>query len=185
MDKKLDKVCHIAYCAVIAFFVVVIAALSVCTIKLLYPTIEIGSSAQIVTAVIAMLAFVLSVSEYCVNKDFKEVQVLSEYNMRYTSDPNIIKVVKYLNYIDEHGKINNLPRVVPSNYEVEMFMRFFEELELQICCGRLKEKDVLDLFIYYAKKLDDEQLRTELGVTDYDNNWCGFRNLLNRNKTNN
>jgi hypothetical protein len=64
-------------------------------------------------------------------------------------------------------------------------MRFFEELELQICCGRLNEKDVLDLFVYYAKKMDDEQLRTNLGVTDYEINWCRFLSLLKRDKTNN
>ena len=36
-----------------------------------------------------------------------------------------------------------------------MFMRFFEELGLQIECGRLKQEDVKDLFLYYAKKLDE------------------------------
>ena len=103
MNNILDKICHIAYCAIITFFVVMIVVVGYCTIIMLYPTIEIGSYAQIITAIVAVLAFVISISEYYVNKDFKQAQVLSEYNKRYTSDPNIVKVVKYLNYIDEHG----------------------------------------------------------------------------------
>jgi hypothetical protein len=62
-------------------------------------------------------------------------------------------------------------------------MRFFEELELQIQYGRLNEKDVLDLFVYYAKIIDEnEELRKHLGVTDYETNWRTYIKLMNRKK---
>ena len=68
--------------------------------------------------------------------------------------------------------MNNPFREKPSNYEVEMFMRFVEELELQIHYGRLNKKDVSDLFVYYAKMIDEKaELRRLLGVTDYEKNW--------------
>ena len=62
-----------------------------------------------------------------------------------------------------------------------MFMRFFEELQLQIRCNRIEEKAVYDLFVYYANKLDDSiELRDFLGVTDYDENWDGFKEITRK-----
>ena len=156
---------------------------SYCSLKLFYPKLDLGSYAELITAIIALLAFLITLLEYLLSKDAKQAQVFSEYNKRYSEDLNITKVVKYLNYIDVDGTMNNPPREKPSNYEVEMFMRFIEELELQIHCGRLNEKDVLDLFVYYAKMINDnEKLRRHLGVTDYEENWNRYKELIKRTK---
>lgn len=154
---------------------------SYCCLKLFYPKLDLGNFAELITALIAFFAFVITLLEYLLSKDAKQAQVLSEYNKRYSEDPNIIKVVKYLNYIDVNGTMNNPPREKPSNYEVEMFMRFIEELELQIHCGRLNEKDVSDLFVYYAKMINENgELRRHLGVTDYEENWNRYKKLIER-----
>ena len=158
---------------------------SYCCLKMFHPKLDIGSYSELATALIALFAFIITLSEYQSSKDAKQAQVLSEYNKRYSEDPNIIKVVEYLNSICEDGNINNPIRTVPSNYEVEMFMRFFEEIELQIQYGRMEEKDVLDLFVYYAAMLGNtknQDLRNSLGITekDYNEHWGGFKNIVNK-----
>ena len=175
--------CNIAYYSIIALFIAITLIATYCSLKLFCPYLDIGSYAEFLTALVALFAFIVTLLEYLSSKDAKQAQVLSEYNKRYTEDPNIIKVVKYLNYIDKDGNINNPNRDIPSNYEVEMFMRFFEEIELQIRTGRLDDKDVNNLFVYYAYKLgktDNQALRNSLGVTedDYEKNWDGFKRIV-------
>lgn len=175
---------NMAYYTIIVFFIVIILIASYCSLKMFYPQFDIGNYAEILTALIASFAFVITLLEYLSSKDAKQAQVLSEYNKRFTEDPNIINVVKYLNYIDEKGDINNPFRSRPSNYEVEMFMRFFEEIELQIRHGRMDSNDVNNLFVYYAYmlgKTENQALRNSLGVTekDYSENWAGFKTIVN------
>lgn len=154
---------------------------SLCCAHLLYPKERIGDYASIITAIVSLFAFIIAWMEYHSRVDSMKAQVFSEYNKRYSEDPNIVKVVKYLNYIDLGGTLNNPPREMPSNYDVEMFMRFFEEIELQIQYDRLDEKDVLELFVYYANKLNkNEELRKQLGVIDYEKNWRKYISLMNR-----
>lgn len=177
--------CNIVYYSIVVFFTVITTVAFFCCVKLLYADFELGNLAEILTALIAFIASIITYHEYKSAKDTKQAQVLSEYNKRYSEDPNIVKVVKYLNYIHEDGTINNPHREKPSNYEVEMFMRFFEELELQIEKGRLSERDVCNLFTYYAFFLSmskNKELRKLLGVTqkDYEENWDGFKSIANR-----
>lgn len=155
-------------------------------IKMLYPSLPLSDCANFITAITALCALIVALLEYYGRKDVKQAQILSEYNKRYSEDPNIVKVVKYLNYIDDGGTINNPIPIQPSNYEVEMFMRFFEELEIQIESGRIEKHMVNDLFSYYAKKLGkNEHLLNYLGVTDYSSkdhdNWKYFKKLINKN----
>ena len=131
-NKVLCASYMIVYYSIIIFFVFIAIVACSCSIKLFYPKLELGSCAEILTAVIALLASIVTYNEYISVKDSKQAQVLSEYNKRYSEDPNIVAVVQYLNYIDTDGMANNPVRRKPSNYEVEMFMRFFEELCLQL-----------------------------------------------------
>lgn len=177
--------CNIACYSIIVFFVVITVIAGYCCLRMFYPKLDIGSYSELIAALTALFAFIIALLEYKSSKDAKQAQVLSEYNKRYSEDPNITKVVKYLNYKAEGGGINNPIRAVPSNYEVEMFMRFFEEIELQIRYGRLDEEDVLNLFVYYANMLGDtknKDLRISLGVSekDYKEHWDGFKSIINK-----
>lgn len=184
-----------AYYAIMVLLVLLAVFLVYCSIKTLFPAFEMGSYGEVVTAIAAVFALVVGYHEYCLKKDINMAKVLSEYNNRYSNDCNIVKVVKYLNYRNEGGKNNNFPAAKPSNYEVEMFMRFFEELEVQIKAGRLKEEDVFNLFTYYAAKIhSDANLRNELGINDYgegnedeniendeqETNWDGYKRLMKK-----
>lgn len=166
------------------FFVIIIVASGYCILKLLHPIVCFGNFSEAVTAITALFAFIVAINEYYSRKDAMRAKILSEYNKRYSEDSNIVKVVKYLNFIDNDGTINNPNREKPSNYEMEMFMRFYEELDLQIVHGRLDETEVIDLFYYYAERLDkNEELRRSFGITDYnDEHWNSYRRFINRKK---
>lgn len=160
----------------------VIILLVLLTFSLLYAIIlmcilnriDIGNFSEFVSACVATLALAIAMFEYVAYKDKVNGQVLSEYNKRYSQDPNIVKVVKYLNSIEDVENVRAFPsshiptkEAVPTNYEVEMFMRFFEEIQLQIEKGRLKYDDVDHLFLYYARKIDEDiTLREKLGITE-------------------
>lgn len=175
----------LSYTTIIVFLLTINVITIICIARMFYPNCNIGSLSEVVTALATVFALIVACKEYFEHKDKKQAAILSEYNQRYSTDPNIIKVVQYLNYMDNGGKINNPIRVRPSNYEVEMFMRFFEELGLQIECGRLKQEDVEDLFLYYAKKLNENSdLRILLGIDedDYKNYWTRFKKITSTNK---
>lgn len=180
-----NRFVDLSYTTIIVFFLMINVITIICIARMLYSNCNIGSLSEFVTAFATVLALIIACNEYFEHKDKKQAAILSEYNQRYSTDPNIIKVVQYLNYMDNGGKINNPIRVRPSNYEVEMFMRFFEELGLQIECGRLKQEDVEDLFLYYAKKLNENSdLRILLGIDedDYKNYWTRFKKITSTNK---
>ena len=179
----LYKLKQIIFYSTIVIFISIDVLVFCCVGKMLCKEINIGSCAEVVTAIIATLSAFVAYNEYLSHNDSKQAQVLSEYNKRYSEDNNIIKVVKYLNYIDEGGIINNPCREKPSNYEVEMFMRFYEELELQIKYKRIDLNDVCNLFCYYANMIyTNPELRHYLGIddNDYDNNWSGFKKLMSK-----
>ena len=110
-----------------------------------------------------------------------KAEVLGQYNERYSRDEHLNKVVDYIiHYID-----NNVVNPLPSVHDAEMFMRFFEEMEIQIKENRMDEQQVKQLFSFYAIKLgEDECIRKELGIVDYDNsdNWEGFKSFVERMK---
>ena len=106
--------------------------------------------------------------QYCAYKEQEKTVILSKYNERYATDQNIQKVVNYLlwkenpQYIDdEKKKIDKTlyggeceDDIKPTRNQVEMFMRFIEELQVSIDAGRLDEKIAKTLFAYYADKIN-------------------------------
>lgn len=173
------NITRLALFAIIVFFIAITIMACICVMKLFYPPLSLSDFNEFITTIIAIFAFIITYYEYHMAKDAKQAQVFSEYNKRYSEDSNIVKVVKYLNYFDNDGEVNNPVPEKPSNYEVEMFMRFFEELDLQIVKNRLNKKDVYDLFLYYANKLKEGNYYSEFGVTDIEGiNWTRFNRLM-------
>ena len=84
----------------------------------------------------------------------EQAQALSKFNERYSSDKNIEIVVKYL-----IGEREGAEVVIPTTYQLELFLRFFEELEYAISQKMLDEKHTFDMFSYYAlTAFDSEEL---------------------------
>ena len=65
--KKL--ICIIGYYAIIVFFVVIAITASCCCVKMFYPELNIGNYADLLTAIIAIFALIITLSEYLSAKD--------------------------------------------------------------------------------------------------------------------
>lgn len=123
-----------------------------------------------ILALLATITLGCTLREYHYYRRREKAEVLGQYNERYSKDEHVNKVVDYIiRYMD--GKVITC---VPSTHDAEMFMRFFEEMQIQIEQERLDEKQVYDLFAYYALVLDaNAEIRKNLGIKDYDkDDWC-------------
>lgn len=134
---------------------------------------------DIIMAILAVTTLFCTFREYCHYRKREKADVLGQYNERYSRDEHVNSVVNFL----VRYKDNMTPKDIPCLHDVEMFMRFFEEMEIQIKEDRLDEKYVYDLFSYYAIELGgNEKLRLLLGVEsdDYKSNWKNYINFVNR-----
>ena len=95
---------------------------------------------------VALSAFFLSIHELRSYKQKENNKLLSQLNGRYLENKDMQAVVKYLRDIDPEGD-------EPSAYQVEVFLRFFEELYVYLRHDGLKSEDVREFFNYYLDKL--------------------------------
>ena len=136
---------------------------------------------DIIMAIFAAITLICTFTEYRYHRKREKANVLGQYNERYSKDEHVNKVVDYIiRYMD-----NNVVNQLPSVHDVEMFLRFFEEMEIQIKENRMDENHVHTLFSYYAIKMADNiNIRNNLGLIDYDNsnNWNEFKSFVDRMK---
>lgn len=129
-----------------------ITILSTCCIKSWDDIIQ--SFATSVSAIVAALSLVVTVitvviayHEYKKISKKEKCDILTKYNERYMNNPCILKVID--SYLYKNKK-------KPTANEKEMFLRFFEELEVMIREEYISEKNVHDLFSYYFLVLWDD-----------------------------
>ena len=104
---------------------------------------------------ITLCAFGLTYKKYLEYLRREKADVLSFYNERYSKDEHIRKIVKYIIAVMD----NKCLKKTPSVYNTEMFMRFFEEMEIQI----------------------ENKIRLNLSIKDYDTDqWQLFREFVSR-----
>lgn len=118
-------------------------------------------------------------------------KLLSEYCARFSTDPSIRKVVEWLIAISDIDKNDVITRFYPekskddkgnsiekpSLYEKERFMRFFVELNIQIKNKQLNERDVNELFSFYAMMFSKVE-HVDNDVFDYRKDCSGFREYV-------
>lgn len=141
-----------------------------------------------ITSVIVVFYIIVQYESYLRDK---KTTTLNEFNQRYITDKNVEKVVKWMlanALCDENGRIvGKDPKKnegdEPSIYEKENFMRFFEELNILIEKGLLKEEDALRLFAYYALVFDEYPSFRE-NIKDYNDPvlWYNFHQFITRSK---
>lgn len=85
--------------------------------------------------------------EYKKIRKKEKCDILTRYNERYTNDPCIRKVID--SYLDKNKQ-------KPTANEKELFLRFFEELEVMIREDYISEQYVHDFFSYYFLVLWDD-----------------------------
>ncbi|MBR5039322.1 MAG: hypothetical protein IKX65_11465 [Prevotella sp.] len=142
-------------------------------------TFCIGSIAEWLTAFIALGALIFS---YVQIKNYKKqgrIELLSDYNKRFCANEELKVVGKYLEKECGLNHHYNVPE--PDDHQVEMFMRFFEEIELLINEGAMDEETVYYMFSYYALEFDKKKNKWKR--VDYESgNWKIFRMFINRMK---
>lgn len=106
--------------------------------------------AESTSALVASFALVVAIitawfawREYKRMVRHKQCEVFAQYNERYENSEYIQKVVKYCTI-----KTDN-PKEVPTEHDKEMFLRFFEELDLMIQEDYISKKQVGNYFSYY------------------------------------
>jgi hypothetical protein len=96
--------------------------------------------------ILAIVALLLARKEYNSHKMTEYNKLFSQLNRRYEKNENMQTVVKYLRDKEPSNDI-------PSLYQFEVFLRFFEELGLYMKAGSLNSDDVDDFFGYYLRQL--------------------------------
>lgn len=113
--------------------------------------------------------------EYEHNKKSERTALLCQYLQRYSNDPCIKKMEEYIMetaLLDENEVIigfdkSKVPSIQPSLWEKEMFMHFFEEIQLLIDDNMINKDVVIDLIGYYIgifHRIEDYHA----DITDYN-----------------
>ena len=97
--------------------------------------------------IVAVVAVVVSIIQLKNHNDKENNKLLSQLNNRYLNSEEIQTVVKYL-------RDNESSNVVPTAYEIELFLRFFEELGLYLNTKSIKKKDVKEFFGFYFNQYE-------------------------------
>lgn len=101
---------------------------------------------ELLILIVALSAFILSIVELRNYKQKESNNLMSQLNERYLTNNDMQTVVRYLREIDPTNE-------EPSAYQVELFLRFFEELNVYLRHGNLNPDDVREFFNYYLERL--------------------------------
>lgn len=104
---------------------------------------------------VAVVAVMISIVEIRIHKRKEDRKLFSQINDRYVNNKDVQTVVRYLRDFDSDDTI-------PSSYQVELFLRFFEELGLYLQTKSIKAKDVYCFFYYYFDKFENTPKGKEL-----------------------
>lgn len=130
-----------------------------------------------------LLTVLIACLTYSSKRAQDNLQILIKYNERYTQSYELQKAVKYLRRkSDDMNRVGNglPPRtdVQPINLytnERELYMRFFEELQLLIDDDVLPQDKVHILFGYYAGELYRFQIHHSFVDDFFEKDWDLFR----------
>ena len=108
--------------------------------------------AAALAVVVAVIALCYTKREYDEAKDTARHKLFSQLDRRYERNDNIQTVVKYLREKEPIG-------AEPDMYQLEVFLRFFEELGLYMETNSLNPDEVNRFFGFYLHQL----YRTDTG----------------------
>ena len=95
--------------------------------------------------IVAIAAFVISMKELSSHKTKEDNKLLSELNNRYINNQDIQTVVRYLRETEPSNTL-------PSAYQIDLFLRFFEELGVYLENKSIKKNDVGNFFNFYLRQ---------------------------------
>lgn len=104
------------------------------------------SYADYITAATAVAAVILSFYQYNLYKMRERSKVFSQLNEQYLTNKDVQLVIKYLS---KTGPTTE----APTDYQTELFLRFFEEVGVYLQSGSIKPEPVEQLFGYYLYEI--------------------------------
>ena len=128
---------------------------SCCDVMTMVAT-AISACAAIASALIAGFALCFAYKEYGLHKKREEADVVSKFNERYDTDERIAGVVKMLMKYEEEKSKNSdgqsfkLILAEGNAFDRELFLRFFEELQVSMESGSINKDTACYMFAYYA-----------------------------------
>lgn len=130
--------------------------------------------------IVAVIAVVVSIIQLKNHNNKENNKLLSQLNNRYLGSKEVQTVVMYLRDYESSN-------IVPKAYEIELFLRFFEELGLYLNTKSIKKKDVKVFFDYYFEKFEKcpkgEILKEKIVHEDKDWPYLNmYRNLMGYSK---
>lgn len=143
-------------------------------------TVEWSNSLQAVAVIGALvvsgIALIYAKLEYDHHKKSEKTALLCQYLQRYANDPIIIKITNYIletALLDEEENIigfdkSKKSKNIPSIREKEMFMHFFEEIQLLIDAKMIEQNVIVDLIGYYIG-IFHRIKEYHQDITDYEN----------------
>lgn len=133
--------------------------------------------ALLLTPLITLLTVIIAFREYYRKRKQDKIELFIKYNARFCINEDVMRVTKYLEKyvgLNHHGEV-----YTPDDHQVEMFMRYFEELEFLIESGAIDEEIVSYMFSYYV--FEFEKRKDEWKNVGYEEEgWRVFRNFVNR-----
>lgn len=134
----------------------------------------IGNLSDAITAMVGVIGSSVAFYEYKAHDEEEKKQLLLKYNERYSTDENINQVLEFLTSRGQY-KVQ-----IPTVNQREMFLRFFEELEIQIQNNMLDADLVYDLFSFYALEAGKPD---DFLTSKYENqNWRYYMDFYKRMK---
>lgn len=101
---------------------------------------------EFATVIVAIIALWQAWKAYSAHNITEYHKLFSQLNKRYERSDDMQDVVRFLRTKEPSDK-------EPSLYQLEVFLRFFEELGLYMKTNSMKPRDVDDFFGYYLRQL--------------------------------
>lgn len=129
---------------------------------------------------IQLLALVIALCKYHQYRERNKADILGKFNERYNTNADIKDVITFIEDIsDKNLSQNEIKAKIDTalQIKIDLFFRFFEEIQLSIEAKSLNEEDVHNLFYYYAKVGKRLSL-----LSDYPKEWHILERFYNRMK---
>ena len=138
----------------------------------------IGDGASLITAIIAGCALCYAKKEYTLHKQRAESETLAKFNERFTHDENINKTIEELIEFDKNKRIIDKEGEKDKKKlrHHEMFLHFFEELQIALENMALDEEHVCYMFAYYA--IQYERDFYHIYIKDDVNTWKRYHQFV-------
>ena len=133
---------------------------------------------EAISIIMAMVTLCFSCYQYMKHKKRNRVEILCKFNERYQTEESIVNVTKFLEEIEDNELDQSNKKTLPSIHELEMYMRFYEELYFLIQAGSIKKKMAYYMFGHYVILFDDNKDKLPENLNYNDSYWVVFRTLV-------